>query len=177
VAVQGVCLTVTAAREREFDCNVLDETVARTSLAARPAGARLNLERALRPSDRLGGHIVNGHVDDTGVVASVGKQGADRVIDVRCAAALLTQVAPKGSVALDGVSLTVVRVTDRGFTVHIIPHTWEHTSLEALKAGDTVNIETDVLAKYVCRCVEAGSARPGGGVSVELLARSGFPLS
>jgi riboflavin synthase len=110
---------------------------------------KLNLERALRFGDPMGGHIVNGHVDGVGVVASSEQvEGGDRVIRITCAPELLTDIVHKGSIACDGVSLTVVDVRSDGFTVHIIPHTWENTSFSGWADGDRVNLETDVLAKY-----------------------------
>jgi riboflavin synthase len=170
VAVQGVCLTVTAASARAFEADLLDETLARSALGALRTGAGLNLERALRPADRLGGHIVAGHVDETGRIARIVPAGRDRRIRVACSPEATRQMALKGSVALDGISLTISGLGDDWFEVHIIPHTWNATSLAERAVGDAVNVETDVLAKYVQRLL--GAVRPG--VTMESLARAGF---
>jgi riboflavin synthase len=169
VAVQGACLTVTAARADGFSADVLDETLERTALRGLTAGAAVNLERALRLCDRLGGHVVTGHVDACGSVAAVSNRGRDRVLRVRCPGALSRQTVLKGSIAIDGVSLTVSGVGDDWIEVNVIPHTWEATSLSARRVGDAVNLEGDILAKYVEKlCGRAG------GVTEDLLARAGF---
>lgn len=173
VAVQGACLTVARTAADGFSADVLDETLARTALGGKAPGARLNLERAMRLQDRLGGHLVTGHVDGTGTLAAVRPAGRDRVLEIECGAELLEGIVEKGSVALDGVSLTVVQVTDRSFSVHIIPHSWENTTLGALETGDGVNIETDLIGKYVVRYL-AGRGRPSGGLSLSDLERAGF---
>jgi riboflavin synthase len=142
VAVDGVCLTVTENDDGRLSFDVVQETLERT----RPFGDEVNLEAALRAGDPLGGHYVQGHVDGVGTVRSIG----DPVwIDVD--SPLLRYVVEKGSIAVDGVSLTVATVDERGFAVALIPHTLEVTTLNRLAAGDTVNLETDVLAKYVER--------------------------
>jgi riboflavin synthase len=173
VAVQGACLTVTSAGLEEFTADVLDETLVRTNLGRTAVGARLNLERALQLRDRIGGHLVSGHVDGVGTVAGVRPAGRDRVLEIEAGVDLLGEVVQKGSIACDGVSLTVARVTDRSFDVHIIPHTWDNTSLCLLQAGDTVNLETDLIAKYVVRYLQ-GTARAPRGVSMGDLQRAGF---
>lgn len=136
VSVNGVCLTVAEAVGGQFAADVLNETLAKTSLGAKSTGASVNLERALRLDDRLGGHLVQGHVDGTGAVAGVRRTGSDWVLEVACETALLNGMAPKGSIAIDGVSLTIVDLKSAAFTVHLIPHTWEQTTFKALKAGD-----------------------------------------
>lgn len=149
LAVQGVCLTVVAAEASQFFCHTLEETLARTTLGKLPIGSKVNLERALRVGDRLGGHWVTGHVDDVGWVQSLQRRGPDRVLRVACEAPLLADLVVKGCVACDGVSLTVTAVDEAAFEVHIIPYTWEHTSLRDLRTGSGVNVETDLVAKYV----------------------------
>ncbi len=154
IAVDGVCLTVDAVRKDGFEADASSETLARTTLGALAVGAKVNLERALAVGDRLGGHIVSGHVDGVGVLASRTEMGAGAVkMTFTPPAALRRFVAEKGSITVSGVSLTVNDVTD-GFSVMLIPHTLGKTSLGGLKAGDAVNLEVDVLARYVARLIE-----------------------
>jgi len=174
VCVNGACLTVVDAGRAEFACDVLEETLARTSLGRKPDGAPLNLERALRAGDRMGGHIVTGHVDGVGKLAEIGRAGDDWVLLVRCRPYLLRDIAPKGSVALDGVSLTVVAVQADSFSVHIIPFTRKHTSFSALSVGDEVNIETDILAKYIRRDQKDPRSDPGRQLTMDDLRSAGY---
>ena len=150
IAVNGCCLTVVALTADTWDADVSDETFARTSLGQLQVGSPVNLERAVRMSDRLGGHLVQGHVDGVGEVV-------DPVPDlrVRIPSELMRYVVEKGSITVDGVSLTVVHPLDDGFTVAIIPHTSAVTTLGVRKPGDRVNIEVDVMAKYVERLINA----------------------
>ncbi len=133
----------------------MHETLQRSSLRDVAAGARVNLELALRASDRLGGHIMQGHVDGVGEVAGVREDGFARVVTIRAAAQLLRYVVQKGSIAVDGVSLTVARIDDEGFDVSLIPQTLERTNLGEAAPGTTVNLEVDVLAKYVEKLMAA----------------------
>jgi riboflavin synthase len=149
VAVNGVCLTATGRDERGFSADVMEETLRRSALGALGAGDAVNLELPLRASDRLGGHIVQGHVDGTGTVESVRDEGFARVVRIAAAPELLRYVIEKGSIAVDGVSLTVADVDDEGFAVSLIPETLERTTLGGLAPGRAVNLEVDVLAKYV----------------------------
>ncbi len=153
VAVNGVCLTATAVDADGFAADVMHETLRRSSLAQAVPGGRVNLELPLRASDRLGGHVVQGHVDGVGRVAAVRAEGFARVVTVAAPPELLRYVVEKGSIAVDGVSLTVARLDDDGFDVSLIPETLERTTLGAAAPGDTVNLEVDVLAKYVERLV------------------------
>ena len=150
IAVNGCCLTVVASGDGWWEADVSDETISRTSLAGLQPGDGINLERAVKVSDRLGGHIVQGHVDGVGEVV-------DPVPDlrVRVPAGMTRYLVEKGSVTVDGVSLTVVDALDDGFTVAIIPHTADVTTLGAKQPGDLVNLEVDVMAKYVERLVSA----------------------
>lgn len=154
VAVNGACLTVTSSRAGVLVFDAIPETLDRTSLGSLEAGSPVNLERALRADGRLDGHIVQGHVDATGEVAALEEQGEDVRFAVRCSAEFAEQLVPKGSVAIDGVSLTLVRVETEGFDVALIPHTLRETTLGARAVGDAVNLEADVLGKYVLRYLE-----------------------
>jgi len=159
IAVNGCCLTVAALRGRgaartlEFD--LLAETWRRTSIGDARVGSAVNLERSLAVGDRIGGHFVTGHVDGTGVVRRWEASGRDHVLEVEAPAALRRYVVPKGSVAVDGISLTVADVLPRGFRIWIIPHMREVTALAEREVGDRVNLEADMLGKYVERFVAA----------------------
>jgi riboflavin synthase alpha subunit len=154
VAVNGGCLTVTKLDAGRFHFEAVQETLDRTSLGSLAVGARVNLERALRAGARLDGHIVQGHVDGTGRVRALSRRGEDVRLAVDCSAEVRDSLVEKGSVAIDGVSLTVVGVDAKGFDVALIPHTLEITTLGELRPGVRVNLEADVLAKYVRRYVE-----------------------
>jgi riboflavin synthase len=149
----GACLTVTAVDGGTYTVLAGAETLARTTLGGVRVGSRVNLERALRVGDRLGGHFVTGHVDGTGELAARRDLGANLVLVVRAPAALLAHIVEKGSIAVAGVSLTVNAVDHETFSVAIIPHTRDHTTLGALSVGDRVNLETDLLAKHVAKLV------------------------
>jgi len=153
VAVNGVCLTATDAGPGRFGADVMNETLRRTSLGALAAGAPVNLELPLRASDRLGGHVVQGHVDGLGAVSEVRADGVARLLTVTAPPELLRYVVEKGSIAVDGISLTVAAVDERGFTVSLIPETLERTNLGAATPGVPVNLEVDVMAKYVEKLV------------------------
>jgi riboflavin synthase len=157
VAVNGVCLTATDVREGTFAADAMTETLRRTSLGELRDGARVNIELPLRASDRLGGHVVQGHVDATGTIRGLREEGFSRVLEIEAPAEVFKHLVEKGSVALDGVSLTVSALADDGFEVSLIPETLARTNLGALAAGDAVNIETDILAKHVARLVELGT--------------------
>lgn len=149
VAVNGACLTAVRAGEGSFDVQAGPETLAKTNLGRLTAGDAVNLERSLRAGDRLGGHFVLGHVDAYGTVKSRDKQGDWEMIWFACPPALTRQMVAKGSVAVDGVSLTLVEVTADAFLVMLIPHTLGHTTIGRRAVGDSVNLETDILAKHV----------------------------
>jgi riboflavin synthase len=155
VAVNGVCLTAVATGPGAFRADVMAETLRRSSLGPLGEGDSVNLELSLRASDRLGGHMVQGHVDGTGTVESVSEEGFARVIRVACDPALLRYVVEKGSITVDGVSLTIAAVDETGFSVSLIPDTQERTTLGAAGPGRVVNLEVDVLAKYVEKLVNA----------------------
>jgi riboflavin synthase len=149
VAVNGVCLTATAVRDGGFEAEVMNESLQSSSLRDTHAGTEVNLELALRASDRLGGHVVQGHVDGVGTVRAVATDGFARRIEIEAPVDLLRYVVSKGSVAVDGVSLTIADLDDASFTVSLIPETLQRTNLGQAQAGTRVNLEVDVLAKYV----------------------------
>jgi riboflavin synthase len=151
IALSGVCLTVVDRADGRLAFDAVPETLSRTSLRTLEAGSRVNVEPALRAGEPLGGHYVQGHVDGVGAVRSVEPEGDGRRIWVDAPADLQRYVVEKGSVAVEGTSLTVAALDDRGFAIALIPHTLAETTLGALAAGDRVNLEVDVLAKYVER--------------------------
>ena len=153
VAVDGVCLTATAIADGQFRAEVMHETLRRSSLAESAAGSPVNLELSLRAYDRLGGHIVQGHVDGLGAVRDVREDGFARLVAIAAPAGVLRYVVEKGSIAVNGVSLTVVEVGDDWFSVSLIPETLERTTLGAAEPGTPVNLEVDVVAKYVEKLV------------------------
>jgi len=159
IAVNGVCLSASQLDDDGggFGADVMRETLTRTSLGSLQPRSRVNLELPLRASDRLGGHVVQGHVDGVGRVADVREDGFARVITVETAPEVLRYVAAKGSIAVDGVSLTVVAVDDDRFSVALIPETLQRTNLGSVRPGTTVNLEVDVIAKYVERLVGSPS--------------------
>lgn len=150
----GCCLTVVEKGEGWFAVEVSDETLSKTTLGAWDEGSRVNLERAARLGDEMGGHVVSGHVDGLGRVVSIEPVGGSHRIVVEAPAPLHRYIAAKGSITVDGVSLTVNAVEGGGFDLNIIPHTWEATTLGALKVGDAVNLEIDMLARYLARWQE-----------------------
>jgi riboflavin synthase len=158
VAVNGVCLTATGICGQRFGFDVMHESLRRTALGEIEAGAKVNLELALRADARLGGHIMQGHVDGLGVIAGVREDGFSRVVTVEAAPELLRYVVEKGSIAVDGVSLTVSRIDDTSFDVSLIPETLQRTNLGGTSTGRTVNLEVDVVAKYVEKLVGAHRA-------------------
>jgi riboflavin synthase len=153
VAVNGVCLTATSIADGHFSADVMHESLRRSSLGAVGEGSAVNLELPLRASDRLGGHVVQGHVDGVAVVRSVVEDGFARVVTFDAPRDLLRYVVEKGSIAVDGVLLTVSAIDDDSFSVSLIPETLERTTLGAAEAGRSVNLEVDVLAKYVEKLV------------------------
>jgi riboflavin synthase len=160
IAVNGVCLTVVDSGDGVFTADVMAETLRRSSLGAVAAGTRVNLERAVRVSDRLGGHVVQGHVDGTGLVARVTPDEHWTVVRISLPAGLARYVVEKGSITVDGVSLTVSAVGDDWFEVSLIPTTLELTTLGVRAPGDPVNLEVDVMAKYVEKLLLAGVRPP-----------------
>jgi len=155
IAVNGVCLTASGVGDQSFRVQAMHETLRRTSLGQLQAGAGVNLELALRAEDRLGGHVVQGHVDGTGTVRGVREEGFARVLEIETDPQLRRYLVAKGSVAVDGVSLTVSALSERGFAVSLIPETLRRTNLGGISEGSLVNIEVDILAKHLERLLEA----------------------
>ncbi len=149
IAVNGVCLTVTQIRGDSFVADVMAETLRKTNLGQLPIGAKVNLERAMAANGRFGGHIVSGHIDGTGTIQSLQPEGNAVWVTIQAPSSILHFIVNKGSIAIDGISLTVAYVDDRVFKVSVIPHTGEETTLLNRKSGDIVNLENDVVGKYV----------------------------
>ncbi|HNX53206.1 MAG TPA: riboflavin synthase [Pontiellaceae bacterium] len=159
IAVNGTCLTVAAIENGNFCFDVLTETFNKTNLGEKGPGAIVNLERALALGDTLGGHIVTGHVDGTGRVRRIDQIDRDWKFEIECAQDLLMLMVYKGSIAMNGISLTVAELKDDAFVVHIIPHTLEETDMSQFKPGTKVNLEADILGKHVQRILEFGGGQ------------------
>jgi riboflavin synthase len=169
IAVNGVCLTITSISGQIFSADVSAETLAKTNLQFMKAGERVNLEKALRLTDFLGGHIVLGHIDGSGKIVEKTPKSGSIVLGVTVEEALVRYIVEKGSIAVDGISLTVNRYTKERFYVNIIPYTIENTTLSFKRAGDMVNIETDILGKYVEKLLQ-----PRGRIDMDFLREHGF---
>ncbi|MGI6105970.1 MAG: riboflavin synthase [Raoultibacter sp.] len=175
IAVNGVCLTVTRFADKRFDADVMNETLSRSSLGDLALGSRVNLERATPMNGRFGGHIVSGHIDGVGTVAEITRD--DNAIWYRIAVnpEVMRYIVEKGSVALDGISLTVAKLSQGDFSVSIIPHTVENTVLSQKKVGDIINVENDVIGKYVERLMS--NKQPDeqqSSITLEFLSKHGF---
>lgn len=170
VAVNGVCLSATAVDKGGFKADVMHETVSRSSLARLRIGSHVNLERAMPCNGRFGGHIVTGHVDGTGVISSVRADGNALLYTIRADKGLLRHIVEKGSVTIDGISLTVADLMTDGFIVSVIPHTASVTILGEKRASDIVNIETDIIGKYIDRLLNNKKS----GISLDFLKENGF---
>ena len=173
IAVNGVCLTVTALKPDGFTADVMAETLRRSALGSLTSGSRVDLERAMPADGRFGGHIVSGHIDGTGVIQSMRQEGNAVWVTITAPASILRGIVEKGSIAIDGISLTVAAVDDVSFSVSIIPHTGGQTILLDKKAGDMVNLENDIIGKYVERFLQP-QAKPESAITMEFLAKHGF---
>ena len=171
IATNGVCLTVVSMTGDSFSADVMAESLRRSSLGTLQGGSPVNLERAMAANGRFGGHIVSGHIDGTGTLASQKREDNAVWVKIKTPAPLLRYIVEKGSIAIDGVSLTVAAVTDTDFSVSIIPHTGAQTILLGKKPGDPVNLECDVIGKYVEKLT---APHKTGGISTNFLAENGF---
>lgn len=189
VAVNGVCLTAAGISGNLFTADVMRETLERSSLGALRIGSHVNLERAMAAGGRFGGHIVSGHIDGTGTISGIEKDDNAIWYTVQAAPELMRYIVEKGSIAIDGISLTVAKITSSTFSVSIIPHTAKETILSEKKTGDVVNLENDVISKYVEKLLglvpenqslsgstsqKASNGRTAGGITLEWLAENGF---
>ena len=192
IAVNGVCLTVTSLQPDGFTADVMAETIRRSSLGSCKVGSQVNLERAMAADGRFGGHIVSGHIDGTGQIESMRREENAVWVTIACTDKILDLIVEKGSICIDGISLTVAAVTKRNFSVSVIPHTGEETTLLKKKAGDPVNLENDIVGKYIQKFVDigrnsgadrgkmpddenaAGNAKGNPGLSMEFLQKYGF---
>ena len=173
IAVNGVCLTVTSMTDSSFTADVMHETMRRSSLSDIKSGSKVNLERAMQVGGRLGGHIVSGHIDGVGHIARIASDGIARVITISIPKDMEPFIVEKGSIAIDGISLTVVSVGNSQFSVSIIPHTMAHTTLIDKHPGAFVNLETDVIGKYVHSFTTAHTGKRSG-ITMETLLENGF---
>lgn len=177
VAVNGCCLTVVRMDDGGFTADVMPETVRLTNIGGLAAGSKVNLERTLRLCDGLDGHIVSGHVEGLGTIVGQRPEGIAVVTTIGCSSDLLKYIIKKGSIAIDGISLTVTEVTENSFSVSLIPHTAKMTTLGFKKVGDKVNLETDIIGKYVERMLgfnQAKEPKADAGFSRDFLAENGF---
>ncbi|THB74380.1 MAG: riboflavin synthase [Desulfobacteraceae bacterium] len=180
IAVNGACLTAVRLSKHEFTVDMAPETVDRTTFKQARAGSRVNIERALRLSDRLDGHLVSGHIDGTGTITAIQKRSNAVIISVAVGHTLASDMIEKGSVAIDGISLTINRCSDNDFEVSIIPHTAQITTIGQKSVGDEVNIETDMIGKYIKKMlgksmgIEQDAQPRKSDISLDLLARNGF---
>lgn len=175
IAVSGVCLTVTDLSPSGFTADAMPETLDRSTLGELSSGSPVNLERALLPTTRMGGHIVSGHIDGEGIITDIARDDNAILMSVSASPDLLRYIVEKGSVALDGISLTVVSVDAKGFSVSLIPHTFAHTDLRDKRVGDPLNIECDIIGKYVERLLTLQEEAPHpSGITVDFLVEHGF---
>ncbi|OSA84196.1 riboflavin synthase [Clostridium botulinum] len=175
VAVNGVCLTVTSFNSNSFTADVMTETLNKSSLGTLSKGSLVNLERAVTLNKPLGGHIVSGHIDGTGEIINMKKEGIATLLEIKAKENLLKYMIPKGSVALDGVSLTLVDIKGKSFTVSLIPHTIEETILVNKNIGDIINIECDVLGKYIYKFMYLKKEEAlKNNISLDFLSKTGF---
>lgn len=174
IAVNGVCLTVTSLSSDGFTADVMAETMRRSALGQLKSGSKVDLERAMAADGRFGGHIVSGHIDGVGTIREMKHEGNAVWVTITAPAAILRGIVEKGSIAIDGISLTVAAVDDTSFSVSIIPHTGAQTILLDKKPGDPVNLENDIIGKYVQRFLEPAPKAETSNITMEFLAKYGF---
>mgnify|MGYP002510149880 FL=1 len=177
IAVNGVCLTVTSIKSNLFTADVMAETLRRSNLGSLIPQSKVNLERAMPANGRFGGHIVSGHIDGTGTIVETKPEGNAVWIKINCSSNLLKYIIHKGSITIDGISLTVAKVTDSDFSVSIIPHTAANTTLLQKKSGDVVNLENDVVGKYIEKLLsfqKIDEQKPQSKITEEFLRQNGF---
>lgn len=177
IAVNGVCLTVTSTKSNLFTADVMAETLRRSNLGSLIPQSKVNLERAMPANGRFGGHIVSGHIDGTGTIVETKPEGNAVWIKINCSDNLLKYIIHKGSITIDGISLTVAKVTDSDFSVSIIPHTAANTTLLQKKSGDVVNLENDVVGKYIEKLLsfqKIDEQKPQSKITEEFLRQNGF---
>ena len=172
IAVNGICLTVVTFSDSSFTCDVMNETFSRSSLMKLGNKSPVNLERAMSAGGRFGGHMVSGHIDGTGKIASIKNDGNAVWFEITAPAGILDGIVEKGSIAIDGISLTVAKMSASSFSVSIIPHTLKETVLGARKVGDEVNLETDIIGKYIKKFCEIN--KDNGSITKEFLLQNGF---
>ncbi len=165
ISISGACVTVVKVKGDSFSFDLVEETLRRTTLAQLAPGVKVNLERSLRPSDRMGGHWVTGHIDGLGRIARISRKGPPLTMTVSCSREIGAGIVEKGSVAVDGVSLTAFDVSEEEFSFALIPYTLSHTTLGLKRPGELVNIETDILGKFVRKALEKAGLLKSGGLS------------
>lgn len=174
IAVNGVCLTVTDLGKNTFCADVMAETLRRSSLGVLKKGSKVNLERAMAADGRFGGHMVSGHIDGTGEIAKISPEGTAVWYTIGAPESILDGIVEKGSIAIDGISLTVAAVTEHDFSVSIIPHTGANTTLSLKKQGDIVNLENDVVGKYVQKFLSKKKEKTESNITEDFLGKYGF---
>jgi riboflavin synthase len=173
ISVNGVCLTVTEFSSKEFTVDAVGDTLLKTTINSFKVGTSVNLERALILNQRLGGHIVQGHVNEVGLITELKKLGENYSVSINLPLELARYIIPEGSIAIDGISLTIAKVKDSLISLSIIPHTWAATNLNCRRVGDKVNIEVDIIAKYVEKLL-SGNMKNKENISRELLIKMGY---
>ena len=174
ICVNGACLTVTEFTNDRFTVDIMPESMRCTNLGELKKGSRVNLERAMPANGRFGGHIVSGHVDGTGIISDIKQDGIAVVYRIKADKAVLRYIVNKGSIAIDGISLTVCSIDENGFGVSIIPHTQRETTLSFKKVGDTVNLETDIIAAYAEKFLNLRSETKESTIDMDFLRKCGF---
>lgn len=176
IAVNGICLTVTSMTANSFSADVMAETVRRSSLSECRSKDKVNLERAMAANGRFGGHIVSGHIDGTGTIVSLKREENAVWVKIKTAPGIMKYIVEKGSICIDGISLTVAKIAESDFSVSVIPHTGEETTLLKKKAGDIVNLENDIVGKYIERFMTIGNAKEENesGLTMDMLREFGL---